>query len=200
MKKFLLSLVALFLMAGTTHAQTVANEVAGNYTGKLAISLTSKEDLQFGEETYNVVLTADGNNTVTFALNNFGFSGMNLGDIVLPNIPVQKQTNGSILFGENAIKNFSFLDGAIVATAKINETSSIIKGDSLIADVDVIWKASEDMPIYVQFKGKKEATATGIQQAVTKNAANTIYDLQGRRLQKAPNKGLFILNGKKVIR
>ena len=92
------------------------------------------------------------------------------------------------------------MDGAIVATAKINETSSIIKGDSLIADVDVIWKASEDMPIYVQFKGKKEATATGIQQATTKNAANAIYDLQGRRLQKAPNKGLFILNGKKVIR
>lgn len=200
MKKFLLSLVALFLMAGTTHAQTVANEVAGNYTGKLAISLTSKEDLQFGEETYNVVLTADGNNTVTFALNNFGFSGMNLGDIVLPNIPVQKQTNGSILFGENSAKTFSFLDGAIVATAKINETSSVIKGDSLIADVDVVWKAAEDMPIYVQFKGKKEATATGIQQAATKNAANAIYDLQGRRLQKAPNKGLFILNGKKVIR
>ncbi len=200
MKKFLLSLVALFLMAGTTYAQTVANEVAGNYTGKLAISLTSKEDLQFGEETYNVILTADGNNTVTFALNNFGFSGMNLGDIVLPNIPVQKQTNGSILFGENSAKTFSFLDGAIVATAKINETSSIIKGDSLIADVDVVWKAAEDMPIYVQFKGKKESTATGIQQATTKNAANAIYDLQGRRLQKAPNKGLFILNGKKVIR
>ena len=200
MKKFLLSLVALFLMAGTTHAQTVANEVAGNYTGKLAISLTSKEDLQFGEETYNVVLTADGNNTVTFALNNFGFAGSNLGDIVLPNIPVQKQTNGSILFGENSAKTFSFLDGSIVATAKINETSSIIKGDSLIADVDVVWKAAEDMPIYVQFKGKKESTSTGIQQAATKNVANAIYDLQGRRLQKAPNKGLFILNGKKVIR
>ena len=53
------------------------------------------------------------------------------------------------------------------------------------------------MPIYVQFKGKKEATATGIQQAATKNAANAIYDLQGRRLQKAPSKGLFILNGKR---
>lgn len=200
MKKFLLALVAVLLMAGTTNAQTVANEVAGNYTGKLAISLTSKDDLQFGEETYNVVLTADGNNTVTFALNNFGFAGSNLGDIVLPNIPVQKQTNGSILFGENSAKTFSFLDGAIVATAKINETSSIIKGDSLIADVDVIWKAAEDMPIYVQFKGKKESTSTGIQQAATKNAVNAIYDLQGRRLQKAPSKGLFIMNGKKVIR
>ena len=200
MKKFLLALVAVLLMAGTTNAQTVANEVAGNYTGKLAISLTSKEDLEFGEETYKVVLTADGNNTVTFALNNFGFAGSNLGDIVLPNIPVQKQTNGSILFGENSAKTFSFLDGAIVATAKINETSSVIKGDSLIADVDVVWKAEEDRPIYVQFKGKKESTSTGIQQTATKNVANTIYDLQGRRLQKAPNKGLFIMNGKKVIR
>ena len=200
MKKFLLSLVAVLLMAGTTNAQTVANEVAGNYTGKLAISLTSKEDLEFGEETYNVVLTADGNNTVTFALNNFGFAGSNLGDIVLPNIPVQKQTNGSILFGENSAKTFSFLDGAIVATAKINETSSVIKGDSLIADVDVVWKAEEDRPIYVQFKGKKESTSTGIQQTATKNVVNAIYDLQGRRLHQAPNKGLFILNGKKVIR
>lgn len=199
MKKILFTLFAI-LLTTNTYAQTAVQEAVGNYSGKLAVSLTTKDDLTFGEDTYNVAITNDGSNTVTFALNNFGFSGMNLGNIVLPNIPVSKQADGTIHFGANAPVNFTFLGGVITATAKINETTSVINGDSLLVDVDVVWTNGGNAPIYVQFKGKKPHKTTGIQQTITKTADKAIYDIQGRRLHKTNTKGLLIVNGKKVIR
>ena len=41
-------------------------------------------------------------------------------------------------------------------------------------------------------------TTTGIQNATANNAASQVYDLQGRRVQSA-QKGLYIINGKKVL-
>ena len=41
-------------------------------------------------------------------------------------------------------------------------------------------------------------TTTGIQNATSNNAATQVYDLQGRRVQSA-QKGLYIINGKKVL-
>ncbi len=43
-----------------------------------------------------------------------------------------------------------------------------------------------------------EGTITGIQNATANNAASQVYDLQGRRVQSA-QKGLYIINGKKVL-
>lgn len=43
-----------------------------------------------------------------------------------------------------------------------------------------------------------EGTITGIQNATTNSAAMQVYDLQGRRVQNA-QKGLYIINGKKVL-
>lgn len=41
-------------------------------------------------------------------------------------------------------------------------------------------------------------TTTGIQNVTSNNAATQVYDLQGRRVQSA-QKGLYIINGKKVL-
>lgn len=41
-------------------------------------------------------------------------------------------------------------------------------------------------------------TTTGIQNATSNNATTQVYDLQGRRVQSA-QKGLYIINGKKVL-
>lgn len=41
-------------------------------------------------------------------------------------------------------------------------------------------------------------TTTGIQNAISNNATTQVYDLQGRRVQSA-QKGLYIINGKKVL-
>jgi hypothetical protein len=41
--------------------------------------------------------------------------------------------------------------------------------------------------------------ATGIK-SVRTMAGDAVYDLQGRRLAAQPRKGIYIVNGKKVIR
>ena len=41
-------------------------------------------------------------------------------------------------------------------------------------------------------------TTTGVNAATLNNASQKVFDLQGRRVQKA-QKGLYIVNGKKVV-
>lgn len=207
----------------------VATTASGDYSGALAIGLGSEDAMETVAQTddegqiiydadgnavpatYSVTITQETASTVTFCLPNFGFSGIELGDIKLENVPVTQDADGTIHFGENQAQNFNFLDGLILATAKINEEKSYIKGDSVVVYVDVVWTnvseeakpddASDDMPIYVLFKGS-DPTKTGITSTTTtvRPADNRIYDLQGRQLNAIKNKGISIVGGRKVIR
>lgn len=230
MKKLLLTFAAFALTCTTAFSQTtVGDEASGNYSGPLAIGLGDMEAMEtvgatdedgnvlYDEDgntipaTYKVTITPDTENTVTFCLPGFGFSGIDLGDITLKNVPVEKQADGTILFGENEAQNFNFLDGMILATAKINEKTSYIKGDSVVVSVDVIWTNaseeadpdddSDDVPIYVLFKGS-DPVKVGIHNATTttKNADKRVYDLQGRRLNAILKRGISIVNGQKVMK
>ena len=41
---------------------------------------------------------------------------------------------------------------------------------------------------------------TGISNATTTSERKSMYDLSGRRLEKAPAKGVYILNNRKVVK
>lgn len=206
-----------------------ATAASGDYSGTLAIGLYTEEGMetiaQIDDDgnpiydangnpvpaTYGVTITQETASTVTFCLPNFGFSGIELGDIKLTGVPVTQDADGTVRFGENEAQNFNFLDGAILATAKINETKSYIKGDSVVVYVDVVWTnsdsevepddTSDDVPIYVLFKGS-DPTKVGITTTTTtaRPADNRIYDLQGRQLNAIKNKGISIVGGRKVLR
>lgn len=228
MRKTLLLFTMLF-SAVSLFAQTVAQKAAGNYSGILYVSLFDpvNDETQPLPETddegnpiydgndnqvnkiFEVVIESQAENTVKFGLYNFGFAGMNLGDIVLENVPVEEQADGSVKFGENSPVLFSFGDGEILATAKINEENSYIKGDYAYIDVDVVWTNSDtdvedptddsdDVPIYVHFQGT-DAVKTGIASVGTATVKNKAFDLQGRRIEKMQN-GISIVNGKKILK
>lgn len=228
MRKTLLLFTMLF-SAVSLFAQTVAQKAAGNYSGILYVSLYEpvNDETQPLPETddegnpiydgndnqvnkiFEVVIESQAENTVKFGLYNFGFAGMNLGDIVLENVPVEEQADGSVKFGENSPVLFSFGDGEILATAKINEENSYIKGDYAYIDVDVVWTNSDtdvedptddsdDVPIYVHFQGT-DAVKTGIASVGTATVKNKAFDLQGRRIEKMQN-GISIVNGKKILK
>lgn len=231
MKKRLLPLLAALALATTTAtAQNgVAAQAAGNYYGPLGIALMDESTMETITETddegnqildslgnpiiatYNVTITPETDTTVTFSLPNFGFMGLMLGDIVLTNVPVEQGADGIITFGENDPQNFNFLDGAILATAKINEATSYIRDDSVVVHVDVMWTnvdanlepddASDDVPIYVLFAGA-DPVKTGLTTATTpqRRATTDAYDLAGRRLTTQPTRGISIVGGRKVIR
>ena len=48
------------------------------------------------------------------------------------------------------------------------------------------------------FRGKKEIGTTGIHKLTQQSDKQTMYDLQGRQVEK-PRKGIYIVNGKKIV-
>ncbi|MBR1594050.1 MAG: hypothetical protein IJ659_04675 [Alloprevotella sp.] len=157
MKKLLL-LTSLFLATAAMRAG-VAQDAAGEYGGKLYISIMSPiDDSTEALDNQSISIEAQSENTVRFSLVNFNLGeGMQLGDIILENVPVSKASNG-ILFGKNDPVELSFLDGALLAKASINSSTSLIDGKSASIDVDVVWVQEEgsDIPIYVRFVGEKK--------------------------------------------
>ncbi len=137
-------------------AQVTAADLAGQYTGDLYIAFTSEPTDPLTNQKVDIAAGSE-EGTIDFALYNFGFNGVPLGDIALPNISFTGN-NGTVTFGENTPVNLSFLNGAIKATASLNAEKSYIKGDSLVAYIDVMWvQGASNTPIYVTFKGIKPA-------------------------------------------
>lgn len=161
MKKILLSLIAVALFGTSAVAQTVT-DVAGDYQGKLYISLGEpvSDDSEFidGE---TVTLVANENGTVDFKLNNFAFADMELGNIELSQLMLKFNGNHA-KFSDVSPVDLVFNKGTemeIQATAKLDSELSYIRGERIVVDLPVYWTnvpdSDEPMPIYVVFDGKK---------------------------------------------
>ena len=162
MKQVLLACVSLAACCTPMMAQVNAENVVGRYAGDLYVAL-GEEIYTDDARMYASVLVNKSNKEaeVDFSLPNFAFAGMSLGDIFLPNIPLN-YTNNTYSFGANPNVRFNFLNGEIVADASLDDKRSYIKGDSIVAYIPVKWIQSESMsmPIYVLFKGKLQSPFT----------------------------------------
>lgn len=213
MKKTLLTLFvsAFALVAG---AQNVATQVAGEYVGDLWVALgtpvdTTDADTKMpGQSITMEAGAAEG--TIDFALYNFQFAGMSVGDIALDAVPVSADDAGAVKFGDNPVVPLSLLGGVIQATAQINIAESLVRGDSIYAKIDVVWtNGPVPTPINVFFKGKKTVQA-GIGDALTTPAASAnvkaegVYTTTGVKLRPTGDTtglpaGIYIVNGKTRI-
>ena len=213
MKKTLLTLFvsAFALVAG---AQNVATQVAGEYVGDLWVALgtpvdTTDADTKMpGQSITMEAGAAEG--TIDFALYNFQFAGMSVGDIALDAVPVSADDAGAVKFGDNPVVPLSLLGGVIQATAQINIAESLVRGDSIYAKIDVVWtNGPVPTPINVFFKGKKTVQA-GIGDALTTPAASAnvkaegVYTTTGVKLRPTGDTtglpaGIYIVSGKTRI-
>lgn len=213
MKKTLLTLFvsAFALVAG---AQNVATQVAGEYVGDLWVALgtpvdTTDADTKMpGQSITMEAGAAEG--TIDFALYNFQFAGMSVGDIALDAVPVSADDAGAVKFGDNPVVPLSLLGGVIQATAQINIAESLVRGDSIYAKIDVVWtNGPVPTPINVFFKGKKTVQA-GIGDALATPAASAnvkaegVYTTTGVKLRPTGDTtglpaGIYIVNGKTRI-
>ena len=98
----------------------------------------------------------------------------------------------------------------INAQANLNTETSYVRGNELMANVDVIWLTGDEempeVPIYVRAAGTR-LIPEGIGNAVGIDAgakASGVYSLSGVRvadgLSGSLPKGIYIVNGKKIIR
>ena len=204
MKKLLLTIMTVLTMGVTATAQNIA-DLVGTYKGDLYIQLIDP----INEETealpnQSIKIEAGEGKSINFALYNFAFGEMQLGDIVLNNVGVVANQN-VVKFEDETPANLSFLGGAIKATAKINPTTSQIEGNKITANLDVMWLQTEtiQVPIYVRFIGTKEVPAGIEGTEMNHNAPQTIYTLNGVRVNQTLNqlpKGIYIVNGKKIMK
>lgn len=206
MKKALLTffLGACALVAG---AQSVASNVAGEYTGDIWIGLgapvdTTDNDTRLRDQ--HVTITAgETEGTINFSLPNFQFGGSPVGDIELNAVPVFLAETGYVNFGDNPAVPLSLAGGIIQATAQINTAESFINGNMINAKIDVVWTNGGNLPINVLFKGVK-SVPDGIENITANDAITGTYTLSGVCLNTAGSTddlpaGIYIINGKKTI-
>ena len=170
MKKFLLSILALCLASTAAMAQTsdAVKASAGLYTGDLYVSFDpiNEETEVTGQQT--VELTADGASTIQFALRNFAFGDLQLGDIIIPAIEVALQ-NSKVSFGEKEALRMTLGKGetAIDCAVKILSSSSQIENNKLVVNLDITWFSDEEQtPIYVRFVGDKVEASAAVKASV----------------------------------
>ena len=193
-------------MATTASAQ-LAEKIAGQYGGDLYISLGEEindETEPMPDQTLDVTAAADSvKGGVDLAIHNFSFGEVPLGDILLPSISVTTDSLNRVVFGKNEPVELSSLDGAIMATAYLDETKSYISGNDIVAYINVMWTNNEpQIPIYVLFKGKRTVDAITLP-TTTQKAADVVYDLlSGRRIKASEMQrhGIYLVNGKKVLK
>lgn len=206
MKKALLTffLGACALVAG---AQSVASNVAGEYTGDIWIGLgapvdTTDNDTRLRDQ--HVTITAgEAEGTINFSLPNFQFGGSPVGDIELNAVPVFLAETGYVNFGDNPAVPLSLAGGIIQATAQINTAESFINGNMINAKIDVVWTNGGNLPINVLFKGVK-SVPDGIENITANDTVTGTYTLSGVCLNTAGSTdnlpaGIYIINGKKTI-
>lgn len=140
-KRFLLSVVLAVATLFSVHAVTVSG-VAGKYSGTLTIA----EDSQAGEI---LILPGTEPNTVSLVLPQFGFSGLNLGDIVVMNADLTSA-------GGISISNFpiyiSVLETRAFATIS---TGSTLNGTNASLTLGIQVPSLGEGEIPVQFSGSR---------------------------------------------
>lgn len=201
MLMFVLFAQISIVMAQGTKPNVVPSTVYGVYEGEATTEFFQKDgkktagqtkkmkiEISKGETWFTVVTLKD------FTLGQYSFDKIPYKDCIL-----RPQTNKWQIYLENNLyDSFTTKDGkySVHFFGNIDEEKSFVhKNGTLDLDFELTYN---DTKVRHVFKGKKIKDTTGINKITERNGKHTVYDLQGRRVEK-PSKGVYIVNGKKII-
>lgn len=133
MKRILLLFIILTASVATMGMRTAGEEAAGTYTGNIDVTVSGSTS---SSESTIVIEDADGEHIV-LTLKNFSYSGMNLGDVTLNNVPVSRDENGDVLFGENDPQTLKLMGGMVTAQVNVDDKTSKISQGNAVVNVNV---------------------------------------------------------------
>ena len=126
---------------------------------------------------------------------------MQLGDIVIPNMPVSM--NGTkVTFGDMEPLRMLLGEGetAIDCTVKIDPATSYVENNALIVNLDIVWFMGEyQTPIYVRFNSSEKVV--GLQHVSIAKKTGRIYSIDGRyagNSLEGLSRGIYVQDGKKI--
>lgn len=193
MKKLLL-LAFVALTSVVALAQTTKN-----YTAQLSVSKSAGQDY-----TTTVERTADGKLNLT--IRNFYFKALffnfAIGNIELKDIPHTTEGNiisfsgdikGTIVPGDD--EKVKWQGPALMANPQI-KISGKLDGAHLYFTAHIPAPVVGDVAVVFG----KEELVTSLGLAPRSSKSDVVYSLDGRRLTRAPEHGIYILNGKKVAK
>ena len=200
--KSILLLLALLFQVFTVKAQDKFTRLHGTYNGTASTELI-KEDgnsSSTGVKKFQVVIEKTDNDTKVI-LKDYKLGTYTFEDIIFDNLTVTYQP-------ENKRWKFTInpLSGDYINAKgtpySLQLHGSLVGSDNYVYDNGTIeftfeiYNKPESKTKNV-YKGKNNVVA-GISSLAVNNNKDVVYDLQGRRIQN-PRKGLYIINGKKVM-
>lgn len=166
MRKKLLSTILAFMaitLSLPTYAQ-ISQEAKGVYSGQLIISLDGADGDPLPEDVY---LIDEDDTHVTLQIKNFSFAMLQLGDITVPGVELQKDGNTINLLPKTV--DIDLLIGKV----KVSLEQSTITNNKLVLSLGVS-PYGGDLDIHVGFEGTN--TSTGIYDVSSENKPTVYYD------------------------
>lgn len=205
MKKLLLALCCVF----TTVTLFAQGKI---YTEPLVVSINGASS---EPQPASITVVDNGNGTINFVLRNFilvaGEDVMPVGNINVENIPVKKGEDGldyityndSIILEPGDMEGVDMWMGPVIC-AQVGKIPLDLTGkmnnEKLFATIDIDMQEVMGQMVNVQlgtdFNDSQDAIS-GV--GLVPSTSLIICDLAGRRMQGARRKGIYVVNGKKVL-
>ncbi len=200
--KITLLFVALLVQATTLMAQ-VPNELFGTYKGTAKTKLVQDEGKKVTnkpDKTFDVeIVQRNGDNKLV--LKNFTLGNDVFEEVVFNNLDANYDTTNkrwNIFANPLGYKLVNKVGKQVEVFGLINDNYSFVYEGGKIELLFEIYTEAENK--YEQDFTGRHTVATGIDRVTTdKRTKDVVYDLSGRRVT-TPCKGVYIINGKKVLR
>lgn len=195
--KALFCIIVSLLITLPSMAQGKMSDVDGTYSGSMSTKIEKDGKITEGSVKYvSFVFSQSDNGQPQISLKNYSIAKYSFLDIILSNNTIQnKAEDWEITQNGSVKKGFITKDKRFDITLEVrNLRGTIAPNGTCHLTVEIEYEGSV---LKHEFTGKR--VTTGITNVhSTKKTSQVVYDLQGRRVEK-PGRGIYIVNGKKVV-
>lgn len=201
MLMFVLFAQISIVMAQGTKPNVVPPTVYGVYEGEATTEFFQKDGKKTPGQTKKMKIEISKGETwfTVVTLKDFTLGQYSFDKIPYKKCELRPQTGKwQIYLDSNFYEDFTTKDGKHTVRLEGNiyeDKSFVYENGTLELEFAIFFKGTKISHV---FKGKKVKDTTGINKITERNGKHTVYDLQGRRVEK-PSKGVYVVNGKKII-
>lgn len=197
---FMLLAQVTVMKAQGSQPETIPASVYGIYEGEATTEVTKNANKTSGAKKKVKIEISKGERGFTVVtLKDFTIGRYTFGEIPFKDCLLKSQGDKwQVYLDSNLSDYFLAKDGktSILLWGNIDEDKSFVHKDGTL-DLDFAIIFNETKINHV-FKGKKVKDTTGINKLTQQRGKQAMYDLQGRRVEK-PSKGIYVVNGKRIV-